>query len=108
METTRDEKVYDAIKKVAAEFLQRESNHMSLITVTDVKVSKDGKLATILITVLPVHKEPEAIAFLKRMRREFRDYFMSKIRMGRIPTFDFDIDRGEKHRQRIDELTVSN
>ena len=108
METKRDEKVYDAIKKTAAEFLQRESSYVSLITVTDVKLSKDGKNASVLFTVLPEHKEPEAIAFLKRKRGEFREYFMSKIRMGRVPTFDFDLDRGEKHRQKIDELTNKN
>ena len=106
MSSNREQKVHDVIKEAAAKFLQRESNRISLITVTEVKISKDGKNATILITVLPVHKETEAIAFLKRLRGEFRQYFMDNIRMGRVPTFDFDLDRGEKHRQRIDELTI--
>lgn len=105
METKRDDRIIDIVKKTAAEFLQRESSRVSLITVTDVKLSKDGKIASILVTVLPEHKQPEAVAFLKRMRGEFREYFMAKVRMGRVPTFDFDIDYGEKHRQKIDELT---
>jgi ribosome-binding factor A len=92
------------IKENAAQFLERESNHMSLITVTDVKIAKDNKRATIFFTVLPDHKTPEALAFVNRLKSDFYKYFLTKVKAGRVPLFDFAVDMGEKHRQKIDDI----
>lgn len=101
----KDEKLKDQIHKWAAEFLQRESNGSSLITVTDVKIGSEAKEATILFTVLPENKEEVALEFARRQLTDFREYMTEKIKTGRMPYFHFDIDRGEKHRQHIDEIT---
>ena len=45
----RDEKLKDLIKEVAAKFLNIESNRVSMVTVTNVLISKDGKYATIFL-----------------------------------------------------------
>ena len=103
----RDEKLKDQIIKWAAEFLQRESNGSSLITVTDVKLAREAKEATILLSVLPDEKQEEALEFTRRQLSEFREFMNKKVKTGRIPFFHFDLDRGEKHRQRIDEITIS-
>lgn len=108
MSDTRDEKIIKIIKIAAANFLERESNGASLITVTDVKLSNDGKYATILFTVLPEDKQNAALEFAKRMRSEFKDYIKKNTKIGIIPMFDFGIDFGEKHRQRIDEISLKN
>ncbi len=100
----RDEKVKEQVKNFAAEFLQRESNHLSLITVTNVGLSKDGKAATIFFTVLPPEKEKAALDFVKRKRSDFRAYVKDHSRIQRLPFFDFAIDEGEKNRQKTDEL----
>lgn len=104
----KDEKLRDQVKKFAAEFLQRESTGQSLITVTDVKIGKDAKEATILFTVLPENKEEVALEFARRQLGDFRDFMNKKVKTGRMPFFHFDIDRGEKHRQRIDEIIIKN
>ncbi len=101
----KEEKIKDHIKELAAQFLQRESNHLSLITVTAASMSKDGKSTMIFFTVLPDTKERAALDFAKRKRSEFREYVKANSRMQRIPFFDFAIDEGEKNRQRIDELS---
>jgi ribosome-binding factor A len=106
--TFRDEKLKDQVKKWAAEFLQRESNGASLITVTDVKLGNEAKEATILFTVLPDNKAEVALEFARRQLTEFREFINKKVKAGRMPYFHFDIDRGEKHRQRIDEITIKN
>jgi len=106
--TFKDEKLKDQIKKWAAIFLQRESSGASLITVTDVKISPEAKEATILFTVLPENKQDAALEFARRQLGEFREFICKKINTGRMPYFHFDIDRGEKHRQRIDEITIKN
>lgn len=107
MSTSRDQKLKDVIKEAAAKFLQRESNYTSLLTVTDVSLSDRGNRATIFFTVLPENKEEGALDFSKRKRAEFREFFKTEARMRALPFFDFELDRGEKNRQRIDEIARS-
>lgn len=102
----RHEKIENLIQKHAGEFIERESNRNSLITVTRVYVPSDMKRATILCTVLPEGQEENAINFLKRLRGEFKDYFKKNVKMGRIPFFDFELDKGEKLAQRIRDLEI--
>jgi len=104
----KQETLKDQIRQFAAEFLQKESNGQSMITVTNVKISHDGKTASILITVMPDDKQKGALDFARRQLSELRMFLRDKIRVGRLPFFSIDIDLGEKHRQKIDELTASN
>jgi ribosome-binding factor A len=101
----RDEKLKELIREVAAEYLERESNRTSLITVTSVSLSDRGRRATIFFTVLPEDKEEGALGLAKRKRSDFREYFSQKARMRALPFFDFAIDKGEKNRQHIDEIS---
>lgn len=89
----------------AATFLHRESNRQSLITVTHATIAPDGKRATVFFTVLPETQEETALSFARRKRNDFRDYLKTHSRFGRIPQVTFAIDLGEKHRQRIEELS---
>ncbi|OGD66741.1 hypothetical protein A2442_01295 [Candidatus Campbellbacteria bacterium RIFOXYC2_FULL_35_25] len=103
--TQRQEKVTELLKSLAAQFLQNESNYTSLITVTSADVSKDLKRATIFITVYPTAGEESALNFVKRKRKDFKSFAKSKLKMKSVPFFDFEIDKGEKNRQRIDEIS---
>jgi len=100
----RNEKVANHIKKLTAEFLGRENNRTSLITVTSATCSPDLKRATVFITVLPTDKEKAALEFAKRKRGELREFLKKVMTTKNIPFIDIAIDLGEKHRQRIDEL----
>jgi len=100
----RNEKVASLIKEMTAEFLGRVDNHTSLITITGATASPDLKRATIYITVLPEAKERDALAFVKRQRSELRGLLKKKMEIKNIPFLDFEIDQGEKNRQKIDEL----
>lgn len=99
------ERIKEQIKEHAGTFLSLNGNKSSLITVTQVEMSKDEKSATILFTVFPESFEKTALEFAKRKRSEFKDYIKEHVRFGRIPFVDFAIDEGEKNRQRIDELS---
>ena len=107
MTDNRSDRIVTIIKKAAAEFMQKESNGASLITITDVRLSNDEKYANILFTVLPEDKEDAALEFAKRMRSEFKQYIKAHTKLGRIPLFDFQIDLGEKHRQKIDTIPLN-
>ncbi|OHA15872.1 MAG: hypothetical protein A3G52_01525 [Candidatus Taylorbacteria bacterium RIFCSPLOWO2_12_FULL_43_20] len=103
----RDEKIRHAIKELAAKYVQQESSGASLITITDVRITNNGKNADILFTVLPEDKAHTVEKFLKRKRSDFQEYARVNSRIGRIPFFDFDIDLGEKNRQNIDRISNS-
>ena len=98
------EKVSDTFRELAADFVHRESEHTSLITVTNFGLSRDLKTAIVFISVYPEEKENEVLDFLKRKAGELKQYVTEHIRTRKIPSFDFALDRGEKNRQRIDEL----
>jgi len=105
MSNLRKEKVKNLIKDLAAQFLQTESNHTSLITVTDANLSNDFKRATVFVTVFPVDNEESALNFLKRKRKGFKEFVKTRTSMKRIPFFDFEIDLGEENRQKIDKIS---
>jgi ribosome-binding factor A len=101
----RQEQMQERLREVAAEFLSRESNGQSLITVTAARVDERGQHATIFITVLPDSAEQKALEFANRNKQEFGMYLLKKVRGMRIPKLEFVLDRGEKMRQRLDELS---
>jgi len=103
--STSNERAADLIKEAASEFIQRESNRNSMITVTNTAFSTDFKKVSIFVTVFPEQQEVAAIDFLKRNRRDFKEYLKSHTRLKRIPLVDFDLDQGEKSRQRLDEIS---
>ena len=101
----RQTQVSQLIAERAADYFARESNYLSLITVTRADVSDDLKSVTVFLSVLPETAEASALDFAKRSRSEFREFLAKKTRIARVPTIDFEIDYGEKNRQRIDDLT---
>jgi len=100
----RDQRTEDILKKLAADFLTLESNRTSLITVTDIKLGNKGKNVSIYFTVLPENKEAAVLEFVRRKRKDFREYVKKHSRLPIIPFVEFDIDFGEKNRQTIDRL----
>ncbi len=91
--------------KLTAQFLQVESGGQSLITATNCRVSRDMRSATVFISVFPDTKEQAALDFAKRKRTELRTYIKENTKIKILPFVDIEIDRGEKNRQRIDELS---
>jgi ribosome-binding factor A len=105
MPSRRQTQVAEEIAHLAGQFLARESNGTSLVTVTRADISPDIKNAAIFLSVLPVDMEKPALDFAKRNRSEFREYLKTHSKLRRLPFIDFEIDYGEKNRQRVDELT---
>ena len=103
-ENYKDQRARGIIQRLASEFIKNESNRKSLITVTDVRTNDDFSNVNIYLTIFPENKEVAAIDFLKRQRSNFREFVKKNSRLARIPRFDFEIDLGEKSRQRIEEI----
>jgi len=102
---TRKEKIREALRTSAAEFLAREAGRQSLVTVTEARVSSDGRSGRVYITVLPQSAEASALAFANRNRGEFSKFFKKKIRGISPLHIEFVIDEGEKSRQRLDDIS---
>jgi ribosome-binding factor A len=97
-------KLHELLKELAAEFVELESNRTSLITVTGIEMAPNESRGTIFVTVLPTDKEDAAIEFMNRRSRDFKNFLKTKARIRTLPLMRFEIDHGEKNRQRIDEL----
>ena len=104
MSASRDEKIEERIREIAAQFIERESNKTALITVTRVVLAQRGRQATIFITVLPEDGELSAVNFLKRKRSELKEVVMKQLGIHPVPFLDVMIDTGEKARHTIDAL----
>ncbi len=102
--TNRNEKISEILRDLGARFLSLNGNGASLLTVTRVELTPDGKRATIFFTVFPQEYEKTALEFAKRKRSEFKEFIKDSSKLGRIPQMDFAIDSGEKNRQKIDFL----
>lgn len=98
----KEERFEEIIRDYAARYIAAESNRRSLITVTRVDSKDRGNQVTVFVTVMPDSQEAAVIDFLHRKRSEFRAFVRDNARLMRIPFFDFEIDRGEKARQKID------
>lgn len=101
----KEERKIEALQHAAAEFLVREANRNNLITVTRAQMSEDGKRAVIFISVYPESGEEAALKFANRNRPELAEYLSTRVRGMRMPHVEFQIDQGEKHRRRLDELS---
>lgn len=104
--TRKQDKVISLIVELAANFINRESSRQSMITVTYADLSPNLKKSTIYLSVFPESEEAVALDFLRRKRSEFREYAKLNSRLRVLPVFDFEIDKGEKNRQKIESLSL--
>jgi len=105
MASKRQLQVSEMLTHMAADFFARESSGEALITVTHADISPDFKNAMIFLSVLPEKFEEHVLHFARRQRPEFREYLKKHARLKALPFVEFELDYGEKNRQRIDLLT---
>lgn len=86
------ERITEVLKVAASEFINRESNRRSMITVTKVALERRGAHADIFVSVFPEKDTHAATDFLNRNRDEFRDYLKKHTRLARLPRVAFHAD----------------
>jgi ribosome-binding factor A len=101
----RPTKIAEEIQHHAADFFAREANRNSLITITRAELSANQKNITVFFSVMPESEEQRALTFMRRKRNDFIIYLRRHTKIGILPKLEFEIDLGEKNRQRIDDLT---
>lgn len=83
------ERLVEEMKKAASEFINRESNRRSMITVTKVDMDRRGTTADIFVSVFPEKDTRAATDFLNRNRDEFKRYLKTHLALRTIPRVRF-------------------
>jgi len=101
----RRDRAVSIIREAVASYIKNEANPQPLITITNISISPNLHKATIYFTTLPTSGEEDALTFLKRKASEIKSYLKLHVSLRTIPHLNFEIDRGERNRQRIEEIT---
>lgn len=104
MKHDRLQKLNKEMRKAFSEFIERESNKQSLVTVTRCDTAPDLSHVIVYVSVFPTDAEGKVISFLNRRRVDARTHMKKRVICRRIPQVQFMIDLGEKNRQHIDKL----
>ncbi|MEK7566556.1 MAG: ribosome-binding factor A [Patescibacteria group bacterium] len=109
MDQKRAERANSLIQKLAANFIEREINPAgALTTVTRIEIAPSFKEVRIFVSVWPETKEGGIRDALLTAKKDFYEYMKKNFKIKYMPAFDFEIDKGEKARQRIEEILQKN
>jgi ribosome-binding factor A len=106
----RSERVASMLQREVADLLQGEFHEasQSMLTVTDVRVSKDLGIAYVNVSVLGDDLQRRQAAFkrLEALTPQVRQALAGRIRhqVRRIPELRFFLDEGQQHAARLDAL----
>lgn len=123
MTIRRQEKIASLLGDLISEFLIKLNLEKKLISIVRLDLSENLKTARISVTIYPVRNksssddccvsngvypekkfEEEGLKMLKLKIPKIRKYIGSKVRWRFLPELIFEIDRGERNRQRIEEI----
>lgn len=103
--TRRRERANSTIKRFIADFVSRNIGAPNvLITVLRVEMNQGLTEARIFLSVWPESKEKEILKEIRNNKRDFYEYMKKKLKIKYMPEFRFEIDRGEKIRQKVEEI----
>ena len=103
----RKERVADTIREEIAQIVgyELEDPRLTMVTVTDVRLSADKRAARVYVTVAGDEKEhQEALAALKHAAPYVRKQLGLSLNLPRTPEIHFVRDRIEEEGERVDQL----
>jgi ribosome-binding factor A len=103
----RTERVADTLKEEIAQIVgyELEDPRLTMVTVTDVRLSADKRAARVYVTVTGNEEEhKEALAALKRAAPYVRKQLGLSLNLPRTPEIHFVRDRVEEEGERVDQL----
>jgi ribosome-binding factor A len=105
--TTRQKKVGELLRSEISDIIQREIRdpRLGFVTVTEVDVTPDMRIARVFVSVMGEHDVQEAaIAALNKARGFVRLEIGKRITMRITPEIEFRLDHSIEHGARIFEL----
>ncbi|MFO8087481.1 MAG: 30S ribosome-binding factor RbfA [Bacteroidales bacterium] len=109
MDTKRQEKISKLLQRSLGEIFQLHTRHLfgnTMITVTDVKVSKDLGLAKVYVSLFATDDKEKLFAAIEEHKSEIRGMLgnMTGQQLRKIPDLKFYLDDALDQIDRIDEL----
>ncbi len=104
----RKEKLSSLIQKELGEIIAKNIEFPigSLVTISEVEISKDFKRAVVWISVIPGEAGDEALETLEKAKGFLRHQLREEIRTKIIPKIEFAIDHGPEHAARIEKISL--
>lgn len=105
----RSDRVAGLLRRELADLLRREieSELPSLVSLTDVEVSRDLAHARVWISVLEIDKAPEVMRILAEACPEIRHQLAGRVRLRIVPELKFLHDTASESGQRIEALLAA-
>lgn len=105
--TYKKERLSNLIKEELSLIVIREMEFGDmLVTLTDVEISQDGKMATINFSVIPAEKSPDVFKILEKNTGHLYHFLRKKITMQSLPHIKFKIDRGLEKAAEIEKILI--
>jgi ribosome-binding factor A len=105
----RAERTADTLKEEIGQIVgyELEDPRLTMVTVTDVRLSSDKRAARVYVTIAGDEKEHEAaLAALKHAAPYVRKQLGLSLNMPRTPEIHFVRDRVEEEGERVDQLLL--
>jgi len=105
----RPERVAGLLRRELADILrvEVEPELPSLISLTDVEVSRDLSHAQVYISVLEIDKAPEVMSVLGDATGQIRHELAGRVRLRIVPALKFIHDTASESGQRIEQLLAA-
>ena len=100
----RINKVNSLLRNLVSSFVGREFKSGTIITVTHVETSRDLRNAKVFVSIFPDSKSDDTLKLLEKKSRDLKKYVQPLLKMKFLPEFEFELDYGEKNRQKLEEI----
>jgi len=106
----RADRVAGLLRRELADILRREIEPElpSLISLTDVEVSRDLSHAQVWISILEIEQAPEVMRMLGEANGEIRRELAHRVRLRFVPELKFLHDTASESGQRIEQLLAAS
>ncbi len=102
----RINKINELLKQQIGEAILRnlDLKQGTLITITNVRVSTDFKLAKVRISIMPFLNSEKILKILKNKRGIIQKVVNQKLEMKKIPKIKFELDKAEQRTEKVEQL----
>lgn len=102
----RSRRVADLLKEEISEIIMRrlKDPRLGFVTVVDVSVTDDLKLARVYVSTLKDEEKAHTIEILQSAKSFIRSELSKRLRMKTVPELEFRVDTSIEYGSRIDKL----
>ncbi len=103
----RKERISKLILEELNNIISREIEFKdALLTLTDVQVSDDLKVAVVKFSVIPSEKAKDVLKVLERFAGRLQHWLLKRINIKPLPHIKFEIDHGLENAAEIEKLLI--